>query len=84
MYLYHWPIYQIIRKEAGIGLTPAKFALAMAITLPLTELSYRYIEMPVRQGRLSEWFPTRRCGGAAMRVCSAGGSSSSRCSEPPW
>jgi len=56
MYLYHWPIYQAIRKSAGVPLTPAKFALAMLITLPLTEFSYRYIEMPIRQGRLSQWF----------------------------
>jgi peptidoglycan/LPS O-acetylase OafA/YrhL len=56
MYLYHWPIYQVIRKEAGIPLTLGTFALAIAITLPITELSYRYIEMPVRQGRLSQWF----------------------------
>jgi peptidoglycan/LPS O-acetylase OafA/YrhL len=60
MYLYHWPIYQIIREEAGVALTTAEFVLAMAITLPITELSYRYVEMPVRQGRLSQWIRERR------------------------
>ena len=33
LYLYHWPIYQVIRGVAGIPLTVAEFVLAMAITL---------------------------------------------------
>lgn len=60
LYLFHWPIYQIIRKEAGIGLTGPKFALAMALTLPITELSYRFVETPIRQGRLREWLHRER------------------------
>jgi peptidoglycan/LPS O-acetylase OafA/YrhL len=52
LYLYHWPIYQIIRKFAGVGLTGAQFVLAMAITVPITELSYRFVEMPIRKGGL--------------------------------
>jgi len=55
MYLYHWPVYQVIRREAGVPLRPWQFALAMAITLPLTELSYRFVEMPIRQGRVGAW-----------------------------
>ncbi len=59
LYLYHWPIYQIIRTYAGVPLTGQQFALAMAITLPVTELSYRFIETPVRKGRLGEWWRAR-------------------------
>ena len=55
MYLYHWPIYQIIRGQAGVPMTKAQWLLAMAITLPITEASFRYIETPIRQGRLGEW-----------------------------
>ena len=55
LYLYHWPIYQIIRGQAGVPLTLQQWLLAMAITVPITEASYRYIEMPIRQGRLGEW-----------------------------
>jgi peptidoglycan/LPS O-acetylase OafA/YrhL len=55
MYLYHWPIYQIIRGQAGVPLTLKQWLLAMAVTLPITEASYRYIETPIRQGRLGEW-----------------------------
>ncbi len=55
LYLYHWPIYQIIRGQAGVPLSLTKWTVAMAITLPITEASYRYIELPIRQGRLGEW-----------------------------
>ena len=55
MYLYHWPIYQIIRGQAGVAMTVKQWLLAMALTLPITEASYRYIETPIRQGRLGEW-----------------------------
>jgi peptidoglycan/LPS O-acetylase OafA/YrhL len=55
LYLYHWPIYQIIRKEAGLALSVSQFVLAMAITVPLTEASYRLVERPIREGRLGAW-----------------------------
>jgi peptidoglycan/LPS O-acetylase OafA/YrhL len=55
LYLYHWPIYQIIREVAGIPLTVAEFAVAMAITLVVTEFSYRFVEMPIRTGVIGDW-----------------------------
>ncbi len=58
LYLYHWPIYQFIRKEAGIKLTFAQFALAMVLTFVIAEASYRYIETPIRTGRLRAWIHT--------------------------
>ena len=54
LYLFSWPIYQILRGEAGQALTLQQFVLAMVITIPITEASYRFIEMPIRQGRLAE------------------------------
>ena len=55
LYVYHWPIYQIIRGHAGVGMTMSEWVIAMAITVPIAEASYRYIEMPIRQGRFGEW-----------------------------
>ena len=55
MYLYHWPIYQIIRGQAGVPMNLTQWLWAMAFTLPITEASYRFIETPIRQGRLGEW-----------------------------
>ncbi|MFM2072442.1 MAG: hypothetical protein RLZZ623_2705, partial [Actinomycetota bacterium] len=60
LYLYHWPIYQIIRQEAGKTLGIWQFVLAMLITVPLTEFSYRYIEMPVRRGSVGAWLRAER------------------------
>lgn len=52
LYLFHWPIYQIIRKQANIQLTVPQLVLALLITIPITEASYRFIETPVRKGVL--------------------------------
>jgi peptidoglycan/LPS O-acetylase OafA/YrhL len=60
LYLYHWPIYQIMRREAGKALTPTQFVIAIALTLPITEASYRFIELPIRQGRIGESIRNRR------------------------
>jgi peptidoglycan/LPS O-acetylase OafA/YrhL len=60
LYLYHWPIYQILRGEAGQALKPAQFVLAMVLTVPITEASYRFIELPIRQGRIAEFLNSRQ------------------------
>ena len=59
LYLFHWPIYQIIR-EPGTQLSLAEFGIALLITVPVTELSYRLVELPVRQGRFGEWLRGER------------------------
>jgi peptidoglycan/LPS O-acetylase OafA/YrhL len=53
LYLYHWPIYQMIRGVAGNKLTVGEFLLALALTCVVTEASYRLVETPIRQGRYS-------------------------------
>ena len=50
LYLYHWPIYQIIRNVAGNKLNLREFVLAMIATGLITEVSYRVIETPIRKG----------------------------------
>lgn len=52
LYLYHWPIYQIIRDIAGNHLKFYEFVFAMILTGIITELSYRFIETPIRKGTL--------------------------------
>lgn len=54
LYLYHWPIYQAIRKLAGNKLTLGQFVVAMVITAIVTELSFRLIETPIRTGAFME------------------------------
>jgi hypothetical protein len=53
LYLYHWPIYQMIRGVAGNKLTMSEFVFALLLTAIVTELSYRLVETPIRQGRFS-------------------------------
>jgi hypothetical protein len=53
LYLYHWPIYQMIRGVAGNKLTFSEFVFALTLTVIVTELSYRFVETPIRQGRFS-------------------------------
>ncbi|MFM8266560.1 MAG: acyltransferase family protein [Ilumatobacteraceae bacterium] len=48
LYLFHWPVYQIVR-DPGRPLTLGQLAVALAVTLPLTEFSYRVVEMPLRR-----------------------------------
>ena len=55
LYLYHWAIFQFSRKLAGNALTWPQFVGLMAITVVVTELSYRVIETPVRKGAFSRW-----------------------------
>lgn len=50
LYLYHWPIYQLIRNIAGKKLTVTEFVFAMVLTVIVTEVSYRFIETPIRKG----------------------------------
>jgi peptidoglycan/LPS O-acetylase OafA/YrhL len=56
LYLYHWPIFQIIRGTAGAPLTVPEFVGAMVLTCIITELSYRYVEMPIRRRQVGRWF----------------------------
>ena len=61
LYLYHWPIYQIIRGIAGVHLKFHEFVFAMIATGIVTELSYRFIETPIRKGTMAEsWHRLRR------------------------
>ena len=54
LYLFHWPIFQFYRQFAGKGLNVIEFVLLFALALIITEVSYRFIEVPVRSGGLRE------------------------------
>ena len=60
LYLYSWPIYQIIRKVAGNSLSFRQFVVAMVVTAVITELSYTYIETPIRRRQVAAWWDTLR------------------------
>ncbi|MCY7299915.1 MAG: acyltransferase [Ilumatobacteraceae bacterium] len=52
LYLYHWPVFQMIRKQANIQMSIPQIILGVLITVPITEASYRFIETPIRKNGL--------------------------------
>ena len=74
LYLFHWPIYQIIRKVAGNSLTLIQFVEAMLVTCFVTEISYQMIETPVRRRRFMAAVDDLRyrAAGSARVVLNAG------------
>lgn len=69
IYLWHWPIFMVTRPELDtpFGWWPT-FILRIALTMGAAELSYRYVEQPIRQGRLGEWWERLRHGTATQRM----------------
>ncbi len=88
LYLYHWPIYQIMRGVAGRNLSVVQFVSALILSGIVTELSYRFIESPIRRGQVGRWWRRLQSSRdpAPRRVSSPGPvprSSRSRCSRWP-
>ncbi|MEN9804168.1 MAG: hypothetical protein RIS41_1015 [Actinomycetota bacterium] len=54
LYLYHWPVFQALRHESGVALKVHEFVGAMLVTVAITEISYRYVELPIREQRFRE------------------------------
>ncbi len=61
IYLWHWPIFMITRPGHDISLTgSANLTLRLALTLGAAELSYRFVEEPIRHGGIGRWFASLR------------------------
>ncbi len=59
IYLWHWPIFQVTRPTLDIGVDGiANLVLRLVLTLAAAELSFRFIETPVRTGAV--WDTLRR------------------------
>jgi peptidoglycan/LPS O-acetylase OafA/YrhL len=66
VYLWHWPLFLVTRPGVDIPLDgPAALVARLALLLGVAELSYRYLELPVRQGVLGRWWSAVRLGGVA-------------------
>ncbi|MBV9412208.1 MAG: acyltransferase, partial [Acidimicrobiia bacterium] len=51
-YIYHWPLFLLL-TPARTGMSgPVLLAFRLAVVLIAAQLSYRYIELPIREGRL--------------------------------
>jgi peptidoglycan/LPS O-acetylase OafA/YrhL len=60
IYLWHWPIQQLMRAHTDVpfGGLPL-FTLQTVLILVAAELSYRFVETPVRTGRARAWLAER-------------------------
>lgn len=55
MYLWHWPLISLSRQFKIDPSQPAYACIIVLLTVALAEITYRYIELPVRQRK---WLPT--------------------------
>jgi peptidoglycan/LPS O-acetylase OafA/YrhL len=54
IYLWHWPVLMLTRGREDVPIDGVPLALAqVALTIGLAELSYRYVETPIRRGGLA-------------------------------
>ncbi len=56
LYLWHWPIFMVTRPGLDIPLDGLPLlAFRLALTFGLAELSFRFVEMPIRRGAIDRW-----------------------------
>ena len=69
IYLWHWPVFMITRPVLDIGLTGTpNLILRLSVTVAIAELSYRYVEQPIRHGALRVWFKQMRAASGSDRI----------------
>jgi peptidoglycan/LPS O-acetylase OafA/YrhL len=53
IYLWHWPVFMITRPQLDVAIEGLPLlALRLTVTVVLADLSYRYVETPIRKGAL--------------------------------
>jgi hypothetical protein len=73
IYLWHWPVFQVTHPQLDLPLDGLPlFALRMARMLGLVELSYRFVEIPVRTGALGRAWHNWRSASSVRRWRLAG------------
>lgn len=53
IYLWHWPVFVVLRPDVDLAVGPVPALVPrLALTLVLAELSFRYVEEPIRSGAI--------------------------------
>ena len=56
IYLWHWIVFQVTRPSIDLaGDSWALYSLRILIVLALSDISLRYVELPIRRGALQYW-----------------------------
>lgn len=74
LYLYHWPIFVVTRPDIDLpfGGWPAT-VLRLGLTVAVAELSFRYVEMPIRTGAVARAWDRWRDQGLRVAIGRAAG-----------
>ena len=72
IYLWHWPVFMVTRPQLDVALEGlGLLALRLGLTVVLADLSYRYVEKPIRKGALERaWRALRESRGLRRREIS--------------
>lgn len=71
VYLWHWPFLVLVPLALGRALGPVDAAIALLVVLVLADLSYRFIENPIRRSARPIIRRPLRVGGIALVVSAA-------------
>ncbi len=56
LYLWHWPIFMVTRPALDLPLDGIPLlGVRLVLTFAVAELSFRFLEMPIRRGALDRW-----------------------------
>jgi peptidoglycan/LPS O-acetylase OafA/YrhL len=68
LYLWHWPIFMVTRPTLDVPLDGLPLlVLRLGLTFGIAELSYRFVEMPIRRGLIDRWVAAWRSSTGADR-----------------
>jgi peptidoglycan/LPS O-acetylase OafA/YrhL len=68
LYLWHWPIFMVTRPQLDVPLDGLPLlTLRLALTFGIAELSFRFVEMPIRRGAIDRWVKAWRASRGAER-----------------
>ena len=69
IYLWHWPVFMVTRPELDVAFGGLPLlALRIGLTILLADLSYRFVERPIRRGALGRaWKALREARGERRR-----------------
>ena len=74
IYLWHWPVQELSRPVVDVPWSGPGLVVARLVAIGLlAEVSYRWIEQPVRLGRLAAWWDGRTPERRRLDVAVAGG-----------
>ncbi len=56
IYLWHWPIFMVTRPDQDISISGfPNLVLRLVLTVAAAEMSYRWVEEPIRHGGIGRW-----------------------------